>query len=358
MNISFKEEKGFYLDLFTTCFLIVISLGLYLPWGITKLRKNIWSKISLDGERFYYIGEAKELLMGYLFLLALYGLSKAIQFMAPTLFGQSALVIGATSFIGSTIFFTLFLKSRLGSFRYQTHRTVYSGIRLKTDLPSPKKQYIKCLKWGVITTLTFGLALTYFVFRVDQFKYNSLSYGDEKLQFSMTVNEYLKLILAYSLRLLISFFIVMGLFTIVIVSFKLKIDTSIFFNGGAGAVIGGMIVVLFLTLTMVYCTSRFMSDFFKAKCHHLSSQNITFSTSLTTTRVIKYNLINLLIIVSTLGLGFPLVLVNNVKLLADTISVNGLEGLLVENQLALVGKDISDSFDDLYTFDLDMFDAF
>jgi uncharacterized membrane protein YjgN (DUF898 family) len=164
MNISFKEEEGFYKELFITCFLIIISLGFYLPWGMTNIRKNIWSKISLNGERFHYIGNAKELAFGYLLLIGILGVSKLFQYGAPVLFSSSGIIIGAFSFVGSLAFFTVLYKSKIGSFRYQVNRTVYSGVRFSTDLPGPKDQYIMCLKWAFITLLTLGLGFWYFSF--------------------------------------------------------------------------------------------------------------------------------------------------------------------------------------------------
>jgi uncharacterized membrane protein YjgN (DUF898 family) len=357
MNISFNEEKGFYSDLFITCFLIIISLGLYLPWGITKLRKNIWSKISLNEERFYYIGQAKELLMGYLFLLGLYGLSKLFQFVAPSIFGQNQILVGVLSGVGSVVFFTLFLKSRLGSFRYQVHRTVYSGIRLSTDLAGPKQQYWMCLKWGVVCALTLGLGMTYFFFKIDQIKYNSLKYGDEKFRFTMTFSEYIKMVGVLTLKLILMFIVFGGIFTFA----NVQLDGAFLsqnLDKPSFNFIGIAVAVIFFGSAFIYLMSSFMVQFFKAKIGHFSSDHIKLETSLTVSRVIKYNFINLFIVVFTLGLGFPLVLVNNVKLFAETISVKGLDGLLVSNEQGLSEQSTAESFDDLYAFDLNMFDAF
>ncbi len=50
-------------------FLTVITLGIYRFWARTKVRRRLWSAITLRGDRFAYTGTGKELFVGFLVAL-------------------------------------------------------------------------------------------------------------------------------------------------------------------------------------------------------------------------------------------------------------------------------------------------
>jgi uncharacterized membrane protein YjgN (DUF898 family) len=354
MKVEFKDGEGFYPKLFLNCFFIVISFGLYLPWGMTEIRKEIWARTTLNGERFYYLGKVKELIFGYLLLLAIVLLSKGVQYSVPYFFSTNYFLITVASIFGSVIFFTVLYKAKLGSFRYQVNRSVYKGIRFSTDLGDLSSQYKTCLKWGAITFVTLGLAFPYFMFQTDIKKYNSLRYGSEKFNFSMDFSDYMGIVFKHSL-------ILIGLFLAAIAAAtaaQYTFGEAIMQKSPAVIISGIGILVIAIIIYMFFLSSLFV-NLFRKKIESLSSQNISFSTDITVQRAVKYHLINALILLVTFGLGFPIALANNIKLYSNTITVIGFDSFVSK-----VGADddenkTSTAFDDMFSdsFSLDILDA-
>ena len=53
----------------TVMFLSLITLGFYRFWGKTRIRRYLWSRVSLMGDRFEYTGTGKELFFGFIIAL-------------------------------------------------------------------------------------------------------------------------------------------------------------------------------------------------------------------------------------------------------------------------------------------------
>src|SRR5882762_4713710 len=73
--------------------LAFLTLGFYRFWGRTRVRKYLWSRISLDGERFEYDGTGGELFRRFLVTLVVL----APLLLAPqvaNLAGLSPLLVG------------------------------------------------------------------------------------------------------------------------------------------------------------------------------------------------------------------------------------------------------------------------
>ena len=49
----------------------IVTFGFYRFWLATKIRQHLWSHTMLDGDAFAYLGTARELLIGFLFAIAI-----------------------------------------------------------------------------------------------------------------------------------------------------------------------------------------------------------------------------------------------------------------------------------------------
>src|SRR5205085_5045822 len=50
--------------------LMIVTLGVYRFWLTTDIRRFLWSNTQVAGENFEYVGTARELLLGFLFAIA------------------------------------------------------------------------------------------------------------------------------------------------------------------------------------------------------------------------------------------------------------------------------------------------
>src|SRR5258705_6215321 len=52
--------------------LSIVTLGFYRFWGKTRIRRYIWSRLSLSGDAFEYTGTGGELFIGFLIVVVLF----------------------------------------------------------------------------------------------------------------------------------------------------------------------------------------------------------------------------------------------------------------------------------------------
>ena len=65
------EGRAFLRLVFKGAILALVTLGFYRFWFITDIRRMLWSATSVDGDAFEYTGRGKELLIGFLFAVAI-----------------------------------------------------------------------------------------------------------------------------------------------------------------------------------------------------------------------------------------------------------------------------------------------
>jgi uncharacterized membrane protein YjgN (DUF898 family) len=154
--------------------LLMVTLGIYRFWLTTDIRRFLWSNTILADENFEYTGTARELLLGFLFAIAvlvpIYG----------ALFAAS-LGLGVIGQLSSVIAFVLL--AVLGQYaiyrarRYRLTRTVYRGMRFHQS--GSGWRYAACaLFWWVMIALTIGLAYPFAQSRLERFKMRNTFFGD------------------------------------------------------------------------------------------------------------------------------------------------------------------------------------
>src|ERR1700682_3866088 len=72
MPVSVSGDRGEFFKLVTRgAVLELITVGFYRFWLTTDIRRHLWSNTHIDGDAAEYTGRAKELLIGFLFALAI-----------------------------------------------------------------------------------------------------------------------------------------------------------------------------------------------------------------------------------------------------------------------------------------------
>lgn len=155
-------------------FLLMVTLGTYRFWLTTDIRRFLWSNTVLADESFEYTGTARELLLGFLFAIAV------LVPLYMALFAVS-LNLGVIGQLSSVIGFVLL--AVLGQFaiyrarRYRLTRTIYRGVRFQQS--GSGWRYAACaLFWWAMIVLTLGLAYPFAQSRLERFKMRHTFFGD------------------------------------------------------------------------------------------------------------------------------------------------------------------------------------
>jgi uncharacterized membrane protein YjgN (DUF898 family) len=160
----------------------LITAGLYRFWLATDIRRALWSGTSVDGDPPEYTGTAKELLIGFLFALAILVPIYVVYF----LIGIEAERTKAFASVPLVLFFYAFGQFAIyRARRYRATRTVWRGVRFWMSGSGWAYSWRACL-WGLLTLLTLGLALPWRESALERYKMRHLHYGDLEARFEGT----------------------------------------------------------------------------------------------------------------------------------------------------------------------------
>jgi uncharacterized membrane protein YjgN (DUF898 family) len=152
----------------------LVTVGFYRFWLVTDIRRHLWSHTAIDGDAAEYTGRGKELLIGFLFALAIlvpiylaYFLIsiEAERFKA---FASIPLVIGFYAFGQFAIY-----RAR----RYRLTRTVWRGVRFWMD-GSGWAYAWRAMLWGLLVFVTLGLAFPWREAALERYKMQHSHYGE------------------------------------------------------------------------------------------------------------------------------------------------------------------------------------
>lgn len=173
---------------FTTNLLTFITLGIYRFWAKTRLRKYIWSSISVDGDAFEYTGTGLEKLLGFLIaivFLTLYlgTVQLVLTFVGLGMIDQpgNELAVAASIYLSFFAVFPFVLFAVYRARRYKLARTRLRGIRF--GMQSAAWGYvIRAIGHYILTAITLGALLPRQTFYLEKFMTDRSYYGDARFE--------------------------------------------------------------------------------------------------------------------------------------------------------------------------------
>ena len=168
------ERRDFFRLVRRGALLELITAGFYRFWLATDIRRALWSGTVLEGDPAEYTGTAKELLIGFLFALAILVPIYLIYFLV----GIEAERAKAFASVPLILFFYAFGQFAIfRARRYRTTRTVWRGVRFWMTGSGWAYSWRACL-WGLLVIVTLGLALPWRDSALERYKMRHLHYGD------------------------------------------------------------------------------------------------------------------------------------------------------------------------------------
>jgi len=264
---------------------MICTLGIYYPWAKANIKRYLYSSTYLDDYSFEFHGTGKQMFIGL------------VRFLVISLLAFSALeiiVVFIPENIEQDIFLGRFLDLAIlipympilalfihGARKYRMSRTSYRGIRFGYR-GKKKTLVLLLLENSLITLITLGIYYPWFTNNVRKYVYRNARFGNIKLRFSGNSSDY------------------------------------------ADIVILGWILTFF-TLGIYYF-------WFKKKLFKFFYENISFGrnedvvnikTSVTGGKYFKLISVNWLILLFTLGLGYPIAKVRSMYFIADNLELYG-----------------------------------
>lgn len=184
--ISFDGERREFLRIVVRgAFLQLITFGFYRFWLSTHIRRHLWSSTSVEGDAVEYTGTPIELLIGFLF---------AIAVLVPVYLLYFALGIWAEiyqAFASLPLFIFIFLFIQFAIYRarrYRMSRTVWRGVRFWMNGSGWDYAWRAVLS-AIPVGITLGLMLPWRTALLERFKMRHSYYGNLQGSFGGTAGE-------------------------------------------------------------------------------------------------------------------------------------------------------------------------
>ncbi len=175
MRLRFDGGEGDFVRLAARGALLqFVTFGFYRFWLNTEVRRHLWTHTSADGDRLEYTGSGRELLVGFLFALAIL----VPVYLAYFLIGvevERFQAFGSVPLALFTLFFGQFAIYRAR--RYRLTRTVWRGVRFWMQ-GSGWAYAARSFGWLLLVILTLGLAWPWRAASLERYKMRHTFYGD------------------------------------------------------------------------------------------------------------------------------------------------------------------------------------
>lgn len=163
----------------------LVTFGFYRFWLATDIRRHLWSHTAIDGDPAEYTGTPKELLIGFLFAIAIL----VPVYVGYFLLGIEAELLQAFASLPLVLFLYFFAQFAIyRARRYRMTRTVWRGLRFSMGGSGWSYAWRAAL-WNLLVMISLGLALPWRMAALERFKMRHTAYGSLAGRFDGTGGE-------------------------------------------------------------------------------------------------------------------------------------------------------------------------
>lgn len=304
---------------------MVLTLFIYRFWALTRVRRAIWPRMSLDGTPLEYTGTGLEIFLGFLkvFLLILlpYGIfsnwvnSRIID---PEIgFSFLFALLSYLSVLGIAF---LYSAARYLAYRYRVNRTQWRGIRGSVGGAA----YIYALKsFGCyfLVFITFGIMKPWMDVKLLQYKLDHTKFGGQQFWFAGTTEGLWR---SYLLFLLTPFIVLLAFVDIdggrISIGFSFQFDSS---DSAAAIHWQSLGIVLIGAICSALAYLNYQIQFWKKAAGRLTFGAAHFSFQPTIRQVFGLYIGNWLITCLSLWILLPLAWLRKGSFLARHLTITG-----------------------------------
>lgn len=320
--------------------LSIITLGIYRFWGKTRIRRYLWSHTSLLGDRFEYTGTGKELFFGFLLAMAMLigaGLVLGLSAWLLSLISESlVIVVIITLYAG---LFYLFFVGRFTALRYRLSRTRWRGIRGGLA-GSPWRFGFISVGWNIANLFAAGFLAPVVLMQTLTYRLKNAHFGTARTEFDGAPGDLYPRYLAFYFGSAFLGLIIGGLIIAVLVGMGIFEDIELIgeimrdrAEGEApppelvelqlkifAAIYGGIFVATIVMLPVFCWYYAFVYNYVLGKT---SIAGLHFGGTVRTWPMFGYVFVNLIILLVTIGMGYPWVLHRVTKFIVANVVVDG-----------------------------------
>jgi len=356
LNFSYVKRPGLLKLTIINFLLGVITLGFYRFWAKTNVRKHIWSCVHINNEPLEYTGTGMELFKGFLVVFGVFVLPYALAVTAVTFIqGPASVLAIVLQYAFLLVVYVLWGFAVYKARKYQLSRTLWRGIR-GTLVGSAMTYSLLYFGSLIAKSMSMGWATPVMNTVLAEQITNDMRFGDAAFKFKGRAGP---LYPTYALCWFLTLAAIIG----VIVLFALSTTLSGYFGGlfddtstpESIARIAGYIAVAAVAFFLIFMLiipmlwAIYIAKEMRFFASYTRFDGVPFGLNASAASVIRLTVINLILIVFTLGIAWPFIIQRTVKFIVDRLTVDGLIDVdrIRQSQVKLDtrGEGLADAFD-------------
>src|SRR5262245_28637330 len=155
---------------------MLITFGVYYFWAKTRVRRYLAGQTEIEGDRFAYHGTPRELRLGMLKALLVFGLPILVLNLIRDVLAMPSLVKVLAGFVSTATIFLFYPVAVVGSRRYRLSRISWRGIHFSFR-GRTVELIMMVIHGSILTVLTFGLYYPFFAVRHQAFLVSNAHFG-------------------------------------------------------------------------------------------------------------------------------------------------------------------------------------
>jgi uncharacterized membrane protein YjgN (DUF898 family) len=334
----------------------LITLGFYRFWAKTNVRKHIWSSVHINNEPLEYTGTGMELFKGFLMVFLCFILPYIVALTALTAIqGPESPLAFALQMAFILVIYVLWGFAVYKARKFQLSRTNWRGIR-GTLVGSAMTYSLLYFGSLMAKSMSFGWATPVMNTVLAEQITNDMRFGDAAFKFKGRAGP---LYPTYALCWFLTLAAVVVVIALLVGSSSISSYLDQLFSGDASpesiqeyatffAVAGGVLFLLFM-LIVPMLWAVYSAKEIRTFAQYTRFDGVPFSINATAGSVIWLTVINLLLIIFTLGIAWPFVQQRVVKFVVDRLKMEGLVDVdrIRQSQAKLEtrGEGLADAFD-------------
>jgi uncharacterized membrane protein YjgN (DUF898 family) len=356
LTFTYIKRKGLLKLTIVNFLLGLITLGFYRFWAKTNVRKHIWSSVHINNEPLEYTGTGWELFKGFLMVFLLFILPYVVLLTALTIIqGPESPLAFALQMVFVLVIYVLWGFAVYKARKYQLSRTNWRGIR-GTLVGSAMTYSLLFFGSLIAKSMSFGWATPVMNTVLAEQITNDMRFGDAAFKFKGRAGP---LYPTYAL----CWFLTLGAIILVIALIagssvvsgyidQLFNETSTpesISDIAAYVVFASIALLLLFSLIIPMLWAVYTAKEIRTFADYTRFDGVPFSINATTGSIIRLTVVNLLLIIFTLGIAWPFVQQRIVKYIVDRLQMNGLVEVdrIRQSQAKLEtrGEGLADAFD-------------
>jgi uncharacterized membrane protein YjgN (DUF898 family) len=356
LEFTYVKRPGLLKLTIVNFLLGIITLGFYRFWAKTNVRKHIWSSVHINSEPLEYTGTGMELFKGFLVVFFVFILPYILALTAITFIqGPESPLAFVLQMIFFLVIYVLWGFAVYKARKFQLSRTNWRGIR-GTLVGSAMTYSLLYFGSLIAKSMSFGWATPVMNTVLAEQITNDMRFGDAAFKFKGRAGP---LYPTYALCWLLTLAAIIFVTVLLVSSTTLSGYLDQLFNDASspesieqiGAYIALAAVALFFLFALIIpmLWAVYTAKEIRTFADYTRFDGVPFRINATAGSVIRLTVINLLLIIFTLGIAWPFVQQRVVKFIVDRLKMDGLVDIdRIRQSTAAMdrrGEGLADAFD-------------